>query len=298
MSKYFDPKFLQVDRVIDANYSIMDDDGGYATSIEMANRDPKDLPPNFLHHLGSKDQRSKVRHWQDECGRLLSTLCKMKREGMKIAQFFLAPVDEERDQAPGYFDIITEPRDMGTIGTKLREGGYQTPTSFLTDLRLVWSNALRYNSNPQSMVRWCAEILCERMEKIVASSHLLRTTTETAGTGKDEEAESGSRGEESSLMKSTLTSDTRNRNNNNNNNNNNHKNKKSQKNAAISSKPRLCLVKWQGLGYDDCTWENEQNINDDLAISTYHSVLSQRKAKRQLLEQFKVIFFNFFLIFF
>jgi hypothetical protein len=62
-----------------------------------------------------------------------------------LAISFLHPVDPERDVAPDYFRVITQPMDLGTIHAKLTNREYQTSAEFFGDLDLVWSNALTYN---------------------------------------------------------------------------------------------------------------------------------------------------------
>ncbi|KAF5840185.1 hypothetical protein DUNSADRAFT_17532 [Dunaliella salina] len=62
---------------------------------------------------------------------------------------FLEPVDDE--EVPGYYDIITEPMDLGTIMAKLTRtlsGGGNTYSSLaevVADVQKVWSNCLEFN---------------------------------------------------------------------------------------------------------------------------------------------------------
>ena len=77
------------------------------------------------------------------CLRVLRDLMKMKG-----ARAFLLPVDKlwAPDFIPGYFDVITQPMDLGTVRQKLEAGEYGTdPEAFAQDVRLVWSNAMTYN---------------------------------------------------------------------------------------------------------------------------------------------------------
>lgn len=79
---------------------------------------------------------------------------------------FNTPVDPISLEIPDYFDVIKNPMDLGTIKvgfillengclngifnalrqTQLQSGHYETPEEFAEDVRLVWSNALTYNS--------------------------------------------------------------------------------------------------------------------------------------------------------
>lgn len=64
---------------------------------------------------------------------------------------FGSPVDPT---LPGYLDVITNPKDLGTIladcERSLDEGEpYRDAASILKDVQLVWSNCLRYNDRPE-----------------------------------------------------------------------------------------------------------------------------------------------------
>lgn len=57
---------------------------------------------------------------------------------------FLKPVQEE--DAPGYFDVINTPMDVGTIERKFMLGSYHNnPSDFVEDVRLMWRNCLSYS---------------------------------------------------------------------------------------------------------------------------------------------------------
>jgi chromodomain-helicase-DNA-binding protein 7 len=36
----------------------------------------------------------------------------------------------------------------------------------------------------------------------------------------------------------------------------------------------MFLVKWAGLGYEHCTWETRDDVNDDALIAQYHRLNS------------------------
>ncbi|KAJ7597342.1 hypothetical protein C8J56DRAFT_316264 [Mycena floridula] len=63
----------------------------------------------------------------------------------KHARFFQQPVDPIRDQAPNYFQVITKPMDLSTMGAKLEAGKYQDRSQFKDDFLLMISNAKLYN---------------------------------------------------------------------------------------------------------------------------------------------------------
>ena len=75
------------------------------------------------------------------CAQILGVL--MKR---KDADWFEKPVPQDTD---GYFEMIKNPMDYGTIKTKLEAGGYPDADAFASDVRLVASNAVTY-PNPDS----------------------------------------------------------------------------------------------------------------------------------------------------
>ena len=64
----------------------------------------------------------------------------------KFSAPFRAPVDPVALGLDDYFDVIDEPMDLGSIRTKISNLGYSHESSFIRDVRLVFSNCIRYNS--------------------------------------------------------------------------------------------------------------------------------------------------------
>jgi hypothetical protein len=58
---------------------------------------------------------------------------------------FRRPVDLAVDHLPGYFDVVKDPQDLGTIRHRLDENYYSSFSDWNEAVCLVWSNALRYN---------------------------------------------------------------------------------------------------------------------------------------------------------
>jgi hypothetical protein len=90
------------------------------------------------------------------------------------AQLFNKPVQEKH--APGYFEKISEPRDLGTIFSNLKSGIYSTAHAVRKDVTLVWKNCLTYNG-PDSDITHLAEFLAQEFdtmfdEYITAPRHL------------------------------------------------------------------------------------------------------------------------------
>lgn len=60
------------------------------------------------------------------------------------AQFFLSPVTP--DIAPDYLDVIKHPMDLGQVKEKLADNKYSISKTFVKDVKLVFENALAYNT--------------------------------------------------------------------------------------------------------------------------------------------------------
>ncbi|KAJ0966192.1 hypothetical protein J5N97_027330 [Dioscorea zingiberensis] len=58
---------------------------------------------------------------------------------------FNQPVDPVKLNIPDYFSIISKPMDLGTIKHKLERKLYSSTLQFAADVRLTFSNAMRYN---------------------------------------------------------------------------------------------------------------------------------------------------------
>eukprot|EP00736_Rhodelphis_marinus_P004393 Rmarinus@m.21360 len=144
--------------------------------------------------------------WKTACARILGKVFQYRRNGIRWADPFSEPVDPERDGAPGYFDIVKEPMDFGTIRKKLGAavGGYTNHQQFAYDVRLVFRNCEKYNSDPDTDIRMMSAKLEEIFEK----------------------------GYEAAFPGDTNEND------------------------------KMCLVKWKGLSYTECTWEKVSDLED------------------------------------
>ena len=63
---------------------------------------------------------------------------------MQWAFPFNEPV--ELDRYPDYLKAVSDPMDYGSIKAKIESGAYVQPGQFNTDMRLVLSNAHKYNA--------------------------------------------------------------------------------------------------------------------------------------------------------
>ena len=71
---------------------------------------------------------------------------------------FNNPVNPVALNLPDYTTVITSPMDLGTVKSRCASFMYSGTTSFLTDVRLTFSNAMRYNP-PAHMVHAAADSL-------------------------------------------------------------------------------------------------------------------------------------------
>ncbi|CAG8604516.1 11840_t:CDS:10 [Paraglomus brasilianum] len=67
------------------------------------------------------------------------------------SQPFLQKVNKR--EAPGYYNVITNPMDLGTMTKKLKNSQYQSKKEFADDLYLIYKNCLTYNTRPDSIYR-------------------------------------------------------------------------------------------------------------------------------------------------
>ncbi|RLN91769.1 hypothetical protein BBJ28_00005302 [Nothophytophthora sp. Chile5] len=64
-----------------------------------------------------------------------------------LAWPFLEPVDPVALNVPTYFDVISNPMDLGTMGGKLSAGDYADPLGYRADLLLMFENAIEFNKD-------------------------------------------------------------------------------------------------------------------------------------------------------
>lgn len=74
------------------------------------------------------------------CGKILKKL--MDHKG---GWLFHKPVDPVLYGIPDYFDVIRNPMDLGTVHMKLSNKQYVTASEFAADVRLTFTNAMKYN---------------------------------------------------------------------------------------------------------------------------------------------------------
>ncbi|GMG19332.1 unnamed protein product [Ambrosiozyma monospora] len=98
---------------------------------------PKDMP---------YDIRPKKKKFQAELRFSQQTLKELTSKKYDSFSFpFLQPVDPVALDCPTYFEIVKEPMDLGTVGSKLQNGEYENADQFERDVRLVFQNCYAFN---------------------------------------------------------------------------------------------------------------------------------------------------------
>ncbi|XP_071715201.1 transcription factor GTE12 [Rutidosis leptorrhynchoides] len=109
-------------------------------------------PPEILTGQHQKKRKMDI-GLKNECRKMLKAL--MTHE---YGNVFNTPVDPVAFEIPDYFDIISHPMDLGTILKKLENNAYPFAEAFADDIRLTFSNAMRYNP-PANVVHVMAKQL-------------------------------------------------------------------------------------------------------------------------------------------
>jgi hypothetical protein len=106
-----------------------------------------------------------------------------------IQKIFAVPVDPVALNIPIYFDIIEEPMDLGTIDSQLESGDLDSPEEFIRLVRLVFENAIKFNTNPDSYVHVMARSLLTLFNSKIRNVETVLGHTENRKLSKAELAE-------------------------------------------------------------------------------------------------------------
>jgi len=89
------------------------------------------------------------------------------KEFMKLPQsrWFLEPVDPVKLNIPDYPKIIKTPMDFGTIRMNLENNVYESLDQFAEDMRLVFRNAVTFNTMRENIVNIAARELSAKFEE-------------------------------------------------------------------------------------------------------------------------------------
>lgn len=69
-----------------------------------------------------------------------------KMQGMPLCKIFLQPIDPIEQGCSNYLDIIKQPMDLETVMHRLEINYYQKISDWVSDVELIWHNALVYNA--------------------------------------------------------------------------------------------------------------------------------------------------------
>eukprot|EP01029_Cantina_marsupialis_P012298 TRINITY_DN27146_c0_g1_i1.p1 TRINITY_DN27146_c0_g1~~TRINITY_DN27146_c0_g1_i1.p1 ORF type:complete len:1336 (-),score=283.60 TRINITY_DN27146_c0_g1_i1:427-4434(-) len=72
---------------------------------------------------------------------------------LQSAKFFMNRVNEEEDEAPGYYNIIKEPISLGEIKNKVTSFRYRKFEEFCYDMELVFKNCAAYTTSEEHWIR-------------------------------------------------------------------------------------------------------------------------------------------------
>ncbi|CAD8205649.1 unnamed protein product [Paramecium pentaurelia] len=132
---YFDPSYLEIDRLI--------------SSTEL-------FP--IIHPKKANEIKGK---WNEYLSIIISKLLNYSEGRVKFGVYFMQPVNPETDGCPDYRKIITQPMDLGTIYNRLYLEYYRNSQQFWYELGLVFKNCRKYNSNPEGEIRKLGDALGE-----------------------------------------------------------------------------------------------------------------------------------------
>jgi hypothetical protein len=229
--------------------------------------------------------------------------CRMVLERLakdSFADIFLEPVDFE--DFPDYEDMIETPMDLSTVRKKLEARKYQAPEQFARDMRKIWNNCKIYNQHG-SAIWHVADYMSKQYERLYNAwvlefrerylrwadprsrpwEHSCRVHDGACGTVDEEmvlcdhcdamygfkclksplkkvpskawhclECKPKLKTSKGARMLSAVAENS------------------ARKRAEYGDLPKkkvkqtMFLVKWAGLGYEFCTWETREDVDDEL----------------------------------
>jgi hypothetical protein len=104
--------------------------------------------------LEDDDPEAQRERLMEKCRQILKEV-----KDKDLGRFFAAPVDPVALGIPTYPDIITNPMDLGTIQTKMDANEIASPEEFARLVRLVFENAITFNTLPDNVVHIAARNL-------------------------------------------------------------------------------------------------------------------------------------------
>ena len=225
-----------------------------------------------------------------------------------FAAIFLEPVG--LDEFPDYEEHIDNPMDLGTIRKRLVDRKYLAPEQFARDMRRVWNNCKIYNQHG-SAIWHVADYMSKQFERLYHAwvlefrerylrwadprarpwEHSCRMHDGTCGTPDDKmvlcdhcdgmyglkclsptlkkvpskawhcpDCKPKLRSAKGARMLSAVAEHA------------------ARKRAEFGDLPTkkitqtMYLVKWQGLGYEFCSWETKDDVGNDAIINEFHKL--------------------------
>ena len=235
--RYFDPAFIEVDRVLCAT--------------EM-------FP--IIH---PRQAAMVLNQWQGKCSAVLTYLVNYRRQDTPYGVYFLQTPDHD----PEYATLVSYPVDFTIIHNRIYNGYYTAPKEFWLDLGFLFKNCQAYYTNRLSDMRvigdtlrqmaihlykqWHAECLRDGLDPgplslrwvtlvndfdVMSVDFLTAEFDKVPFTAEEEE-------QDRNLNEQHLTPEEL---------------QAVDLNAEVE---KLYLVKWKNLSYMDSTWESEKHIN-------------------------------------
>ncbi|XP_065192116.1 bromodomain-containing protein 2-like isoform X3 [Sycon ciliatum] len=117
-------------------------------SARTVRKPKKDLPESPV--------RQRLSEPLKHCQKVIRDLCGKRHS--RYSWPFLQPVDPVALGIPDYYDIITQPMDLGTVRDKMERYAYQSAAEFAADVRLVFDNCRRYNTPDHDVVHMAMQL--------------------------------------------------------------------------------------------------------------------------------------------
>ena len=92
--------------------------------------------------------------------------------------WFMEPI--KRKEVADYYEIITNPMDLGTIRRKITAGFYSNSEEFLSDVKLIYENSLEYNGVNEitdgalKLFQYCKKNLDAKADRVKPLEEMLR----------------------------------------------------------------------------------------------------------------------------
>eukprot|EP00970_Alexandrium_tamarense_P019523 scaffold14148_cov172-Alexandrium_tamarense.AAC.1 len=132
--------------------------------------------------LEDGDPEAQKANLMEKCRQVLKEL-----QAKDTTNIFAVPVDPILHHVPNYFDVIKHPMDLGTIQAKLDTLECDTPEEFIRLVRLVFQNAVTFNTMPDNFVHIAARnLLAIFNQKIRAVEDVLDNSDTTKKLSKAE----------------------------------------------------------------------------------------------------------------